>query len=124
MRHRTLLLASACTLLVFAGWATRNFCRGRAELTADVAKIALVELSETSDDSDLRRFLESLKREELNSDDGGKVARSGPLTCDLSARTFVFDVGSTDGFIEWSGTFDRQNGKWVARVEAKRHAHN
>jgi hypothetical protein len=113
-----LILMSACAVLLFAGWAARNIFDDRAELTAAAAKDALIELSEQSGDSELRHFLEPVKHAELEIEGDGRIVKSGPLTCDIPEKRFALFVVSTNGdaFIEWSGTFVRRDGRWIATV--------
>jgi hypothetical protein len=111
-------LLPACTLVLLTGCATKN---AGAELTAATAKAALVEMLEQTDDDDLRPYLELLKGTEPKTEDDGSIVKFGPMTCFIAKRRFVLLIVSTPdhGFIEWSGTFVRTGGKWVAEVEQK-----
>ena len=122
MRHPVLLRLLACAILFLVWCVTKNDSHDTGELTAAAAKDALIELIEQTNDGDLHRCLDPLTGAEPKTEDDRRIVKFGPVTCFISKRRFVLNINSAAGrgFIEWSGVFVPQDGKWVAKVEQKR----
>jgi hypothetical protein len=96
--------------------------RGKEEvpLKAEVARKALIELAERSDDVLVKLSLPGLKKSKIVSA-GGDELTIGRWRCNLVARTFVLSLASDAGFFEISGVFEQsKDHKWRAKVTRKR----
>ncbi len=102
----------------------------RPQLTATNAKSALVELVETTDDSDVKFFLDRLKKAEPKELTRDQIPEEFPVPegvivldawrCDLHKQTFILTVISKPIFLEVSGHFEQSDHKWIAKIDKKR----
>lgn len=121
------LLYHALTALPFAVGAFAVGCHPSSPtevaepvMTADESKSALVSLTGTTTDDDLKRFLPALRAATPEVDAESKLLIIGPARVNPEAKTFTLSVVSPHGFIEYAGKFIRREGGWVAEVETKR----
>jgi hypothetical protein len=102
----------------------------KPKMSASDAKSALVELVETTDDTDLKFFLDRLKKAEPKELTRDQIPDEFPVPegvivldawrCDLHKNTFVLSVISKPIFLAVSGHFEFSDGKWIAKIDRKR----